>query len=117
MTVVCASGRLETACFLLGDQGLSRLLRRQLTVQEVSTMIRQGVTPILVILNNDGYVIERKIHGENRVYNEIKDWDWQGLLGVFKPAQGKSASYRVKNRKELESLFANKEFARADKIQ
>ena len=31
----------------------------QLTVQDISTMIRQGVKPILVVLNNEAYVIER----------------------------------------------------------
>ena len=40
--------------------------RRQLTVQEFSTMIREGLTPIIFVLNNQGYTIERCIHGKER---------------------------------------------------
>lgn len=43
-------------------------LDSQLTVQEISTMLRQGLKPIIVVLNNDGYVIERLIHGPERKY-------------------------------------------------
>lgn len=38
----------------------------QLTVQELSTMIRKGLTPIIFVLNNSGYTIERYIHGKHR---------------------------------------------------
>jgi hypothetical protein len=38
----------------------------QLTVQEISTMMRLGLKPIIFVINNDGYTIERCIHGENR---------------------------------------------------
>lgn len=62
-------------------------------------------------------MIERKIHGETRVYNDIQGWDWQSLLKVFKPAEGAYASYRVSTRKELEELFQNKDFVAAKKIQ
>lgn len=79
-------------------------------------MLRQGATPILVVLNNSGYVIERAIHGPDRVYNDIAGWHWQDLLGVF-GAKEKTRSYRVNTRKDLEDLFANKDFAKADKLQ
>jgi len=89
----------------------------QLTVQEVSTMLRQGLTPIIVVLNNDGYVIERKIHGENAAYNDIASWRWQEMLHFFGAKEGSTASYAVNNRRELEELFANVDFAKADKLQ
>ena len=38
----------------------------QLTVQELSPMIRLGLKPIIFLLNNSGYVIERTIHGKHR---------------------------------------------------
>lgn len=38
----------------------------QLTVQELSPMIRLGLKPIIFVLNNNGYVIERIIHGKHR---------------------------------------------------
>ena len=35
----------------------------QLTVQELSTMIRQDIKPVIFLINNDGYTVERLIHG------------------------------------------------------
>jgi pyruvate decarboxylase len=69
------------------------------------------------VLNNDGYVIERKIHGENAAYNDIASWRWQEMLQFFGAKEGSTASYRVNNRRELEELFANADFAKAEKLQ
>jgi pyruvate decarboxylase len=46
----------------------------QLTVQELSTAMRHGLTPILFVLNNNGYTIERLLHGKQRHYNDIVNW-------------------------------------------
>ncbi|KKB25748.1 alpha-keto acid decarboxylase family protein [Staphylococcus carnosus] len=62
---------------LIGDGSL------QLTVQGISTMIRQGLKPVLFVINNDGYTVERKIHGENEPYNDIFMWDYKALPAVF----------------------------------
>lgn len=53
----------------------------QLTAQEVSTMIRYGLNPIIFLLNNGGYTIEVEIH--DGPYNNIKNWDYAGLVQVF----------------------------------
>ena len=54
--------------------GAHKLICRQLTVQELSVMIRVGVKPIIFVLNNKGYTIERYLHGEKRKYNDISNW-------------------------------------------
>ncbi|KAI0920093.1 hypothetical protein AcV7_006086 [Taiwanofungus camphoratus] len=46
----------------------------QLTVQELSVMIRSGMKPIIFVLNNKGYTIERYLHGMTRKYNDISNW-------------------------------------------
>lgn len=46
--------KLGRTCLFVGDGSL------QLTAQEIGTMIREGLTPILFILSNDGYEIERE---------------------------------------------------------
>ena len=57
----------------------------QLTVQELSTVMRAGLTPIIFVLNNRGYTIERHLHGKDRRYNDIVNWyvrfqyDWADL--------------------------------------
>jgi hypothetical protein len=40
---------------------------RQMTVQELSSLIRSGVKPIIFVINNKGYTTERLLHpGEER---------------------------------------------------
>ncbi|GAA5966031.1 hypothetical protein JCM8115_004804 [Rhodotorula mucilaginosa] len=91
----------------------------QLTAQEVSTMVRLNLKPILVVLNNDGYVIERKIHGEEAGYNDIATWKWGQLLDTFNgynPPK-KTKSLLASTRGELEQILADPEFAKAEQIQ
>lgn len=35
----------------------------QLTIQEMGSMLRDGQAPVILLLNNDGYTVERAIHG------------------------------------------------------
>jgi pyruvate decarboxylase len=46
----------------------------QLTAQELSTAMRHGLTPIIFVLNNGGYTVERLLHGKERHYNDIVNW-------------------------------------------
>ena len=46
----------------------------QLTVQELSTAMRHGLSPIVFVLNNRGYTIERHLHGMKRHYNDVVNW-------------------------------------------
>ena len=46
-------------------------------------MIRHKLTPIIFLLNNDGYTIERVIHGPTMVYNDIQMWDYASMPKVF----------------------------------
>jgi TPP-dependent 2-oxoacid decarboxylase len=43
-----------------------RGILRQLTVQELSVMLAHNLKPIIFLLNNSGYTIERYLHGKNR---------------------------------------------------
>ncbi|EEB08583.1 pyruvate decarboxylase [Schizosaccharomyces japonicus yFS275] len=88
----------------------------QLTLTEISTFIRQGLKPIIFILNNNGYTIERLIHGLHAVYNEINTkWGYQELLKFFGADQ--SRTYKVQTPSDVEKLFKDKQFASADVIQ
>lgn len=46
----------------------------QLTVQELSVMMHHKLNPIIFVLNNRGYTIERYLHGMTRKYNDITNW-------------------------------------------
>lgn len=39
-------------------------------------MQRDGQKPVVMVLNNDGYTVERAIHGPEQRYNDIAAWDW-----------------------------------------
>ncbi|KAH6721336.1 thiamine diphosphate-binding protein [Leptodontidium sp. MPI-SDFR-AT-0119] len=89
----------------------------QLTVQEVSTMIRLGLKPIIFVICNDGYTIERFIHGWDADYNDIQPWAFKDLVKVFGAAEGKSRTYQIKTKDEVEKLFHDDEFNSADVLQ
>lgn len=71
----------------------------QLTAQEVSSMIRYGVDPIIFLINNGGYTIEVEIH--DGPYNEIQNWDYAGLVDCFKRGGGEAFTARVNTEGEL----------------
>jgi indolepyruvate decarboxylase len=54
----------------------------QMTAQELSTLIRQRCPAIILILNNDGYLVERVLH-EDGPYNDIQMWNYADLPAAF----------------------------------
>jgi indolepyruvate decarboxylase len=57
----------------------------QLTVQDLGIFSREGLSPVIVVVNNDGYTVERAIHGKTAPYNDIVRWSWAAIpsaLGV-----------------------------------
>ena len=55
----------------------------QLTAQELSTIIRHGFAPVIFLLNNRGYTIERSILGARASYNDVANWSYHELPRVF----------------------------------
>lgn len=83
----------------------------QLTLQEIGTMIRRHQTPYLFVLNNDGYEIERRIHGPHADYNDIQPYDHQLLLPFLAgPDRKRTESFRVTNQEELDNLLKDEKF-------
>lgn len=56
----------------------------QLSAQEVSTMMRNNLKPVIFVINNDGYTIER-ILSDNPMdeFNNIAKWNYTKLPYVF----------------------------------
>ena len=84
---------------LIGDGSL------QLTVQALSTMIREGLKPVIFVVNNDGYTVERKIHGETASYNDINMWDYKMLPFVFGIKEDDVKIHNVTTSIELEKTL------------
>ena len=55
----------------------------QLTVQELSTVLRERIPSVMIVVDNDGYTVERAIHGPNEPYNDIVGWDWTVAPRLF----------------------------------
>ena len=89
----------------------------QLTAQEVSTMIRHELNPIIFCICNDGYTIERYIHGMDAVYNDIQKWNYKDLVAAFGAKKDRYKTFQVKTKDELHALFEDKTFSSAPYLQ
>ena len=58
---------------------------------------------VIFVINNNGYTVERAIHGPKMHYNDIQKWDYLSLPKIF----GKSWSTKVHNEIELEEALKN----------
>lgn len=88
----------------------------QLTAQELSTMIRHGLKPTIFVICNDGFTIERFIHGMDAVYNDINNWKYKDLVSVF-GGEKTCKTFQIKTKNELNELLTNKEFNAAECLQ
>lgn len=73
----------------------------QMTGQELSTLIRQGHNPIVILLDNHGYGTERFLHEGEWEYNEIHPWDYGLLMKVYR----RGTSYQVETESQYESAL------------
>lgn len=56
----------------------------QLTAQEISNFMKQGLNPIIIVFNNLGYTIERILSNDPfDFFNEVISWDYSKLPQVF----------------------------------
>jgi pyruvate decarboxylase len=75
----------------------------QLTAQEVSNMIRYKLNPIIFLINNRGYTIEVEIH--DGPYNNIKNWDYAGLINIFNAGEGNGLGILANTAGEIRSAI------------
>jgi indolepyruvate decarboxylase len=57
----------------------------QLTAQEISTILHCDLKPLIFLINNRGYTIERTIMGKDDSYNYVANWQYTQLPRVFHP--------------------------------
>lgn len=76
----------------------------QLTIQEMGSMLRDKQRPLILLLNNEGYTVERAIHGAEQRYNDIALWDWNRLPEAFAP-DVPSRCWRVTRTAELKEAM------------
>jgi indolepyruvate decarboxylase len=52
----------------------------QMTAADIGTMARNGLKPIIFVLNNQGYMVERALEADpDWVYNDLAPWNYHAL--------------------------------------
>jgi pyruvate decarboxylase len=55
----------------------------QMTAQAVSDLIRNRLDVTIIIINNDGYTVERYLHGMTASYNDVQPWRYLEAASYF----------------------------------
>lgn len=85
----------------------------QMTVQELSTIIHKRLDIIIFLINNDGYTIERLVHGKDAAYNDVASWNYLEAPNFFgAPSDGsyQTMTARAANWGELNEIISKDEF-------
>jgi indolepyruvate decarboxylase len=89
----CTAAQNRPAVLFVGDGSF------QVTGQDLSTMIRNHLKPVIFLINNDGYTIERVI--TDHPYNDIQPWQYHKLVDIF----GGGLGLDVRTEGELEDAL------------
>ena len=77
----------------------------QLTAQELSTILRHEYKPVIFLINNGGYTVERCYMGKTSRYNDIATWAYADLPKVFRP-DTTARSFVVKTADDLHKALS-----------
>jgi len=90
----------------------------QLTMQEIGTMVTFGFKPIIIIINNAGYTIERVIHGARQPYNDINLARYEYLLPFFGHDDAQASYRKVETKEEFpRKVFEDKKLCEPSSVQ
>jgi indolepyruvate decarboxylase len=76
----------------------------QETAQELSTILRHDHKPVVFLINNGGYTIERGYLGKAAHYNDIANWAYADLPKTFRP-DTTARSFVVKTVADLQNAL------------
>jgi indolepyruvate decarboxylase len=77
----------------------------QVTAQELSTILRHDHKPVIFLINNGGYTIERGYLGKTEPYNDVATWAYADLPKAFRPDTS-ARSFVVKTIRELQQALS-----------
>jgi indolepyruvate decarboxylase len=73
----------------------------QMTGMELSTIVRHGYSPIVVVLDNRGYGTERFLHSGDWQFNDIHPWKYHQLPALL----GGGTGYEVRTEGEFDAAL------------
>lgn len=77
----------------------------QVSAQELSTILRHDHKPVILLINNGGYTIERGYLGRNETYNDVANWAYADLPKVFSPRTS-ARSFVVRTVSDLQKALS-----------
>jgi indolepyruvate decarboxylase len=77
----------------------------QVTAQELSTILRHDHKPVIFLINNGGYTIERGYLGKTEPYNDVANWAYADLPKVFR-RDTSARSFLVKTNRDLQNALS-----------
>lgn len=98
----CIAAKNRRVILFVGDGS------NQMTVQEVSSMLHNNCKPIIFLVNNKEYTIEKYLNvaQKNTHYNDLPLWDYSKLITAF---GGDSYTARVYTNRELDEAIQKAE--------
>jgi TPP-dependent 2-oxoacid decarboxylase len=76
----------------------------QLTIQELATILHRHLDVVIIVLNNGGYTIERRIRSPEAVYQDITPWQWTSLPAAL--GQGATSTAVAEDLEQLGAALA-----------
>jgi indolepyruvate decarboxylase len=76
----------------------------QVSAQELSTILRHDHKPVIFLINNGGYTIERGYLGKTESYNDIANWSYADLPKVFR-RDTSARSFVVETESDLQNAL------------
>ena len=70
----------------------------QMTGMELSSVVRYGYHPIVIVLDNRGYGTERRLHAGDHAFNDVQPWHYYKLPELL----GGGAGYEVRSEGEFD---------------
>ena len=94
----------------------------QMTAQELSVIIREKLNVLVMLINNDGYTIERCIHGLKENYNGIAFWRYLKAPSLFGASEATDGEYptrtsTIKTWEDLQNLCEDKTLEKQNAFQ
>ena len=70
----------------------------QMTGMELSSVVRYGFQPIVIVLDNRGYGTERWLHAGDHAFNDVQPWHYHKLPEIL----GGGTGYEVRSEGEFD---------------
>lgn len=73
----------------------------QMTLQEFGLAFRENLHPLILLIENDGYTVERYIHGMDQSYNNVPAFDYDQVPQFFGASDDQAVVLNARTENEL----------------